>query len=69
MGLASTMPVGLFVADVSRQCGSRYAFAAGLTAAELDSAGLYLIADVRPGSDGTASVALTAYDDRIYEAD
>jgi len=65
----SDMPVGLFVADVSRQCGSRYAFAAGLTAAELDSAGLYLIADVRPGSDGTASVALTAYDDRIYEAD
>jgi hypothetical protein len=63
------IPSGIYVADADRQCGSRYAFAAGLTADELDSAGLFLIADVRPGSDGTASVALTAYDDRIYEAD
>lgn len=64
-----SVPLGLYVADADRQCGSRYAFAVGLTSDELDSAGLYLIADVKPGSDGTASVALTAYDDRIYEAD
>ena len=64
-----SVPLGLYVADADRQCGSRYTFAVGLTSDELDSAGLYLIADVRPGSDGTASVALTAYDDRIYEAD
>jgi hypothetical protein len=65
----ASIPGGLYVADANRQCGSRYAFAVGLTSDELDSAGLFLIADVRPGSDGTASVALTAYDDRIYEAD
>ena len=64
-----TLPTGVYVADSDRQCGSRYAFAVGITPDELDSAGLYLIANVTPASDGTASVALTNYDARIYAAD
>lgn len=66
----ASVPAGLFVADgVARQCGSRYAFAVGLTSAELESAGLYSVTEIKPGGDGTASLALAQYDARIYGYD
>ena len=66
----ASVPAGLFVADgVTRQCGSRYAFAVGLTDAELESAGLYTVTEVRPAGDGTASLSLAQYDARIYGYD
>lgn len=69
--LASPPPAGLFVADgAATQCGSRYAFAVGFTDAEMESAGLYTLTDVRPDGDGrTASIALVRYDARLYEFD
>lgn len=66
----ASVPAGLFVADgVTRQLGSRYAFGVGLTEAEIQSAGLYLVQEVSPASDRTVSIALAAYDARMYEAD
>lgn len=65
----STVPAGVYVADSTRQCGSRYAFAVGLTEAEVEAAGLYVVTEVVPGSDGACSLALVAYDARMYEAD
>jgi hypothetical protein len=66
----SSVPAGLFVADgVTRQLGSRYAFGVGLSEAEIQSAGLYLVQEVSPASDRTVSIALAAYDARMYEAD
>ncbi len=66
----ASVPAGLFVADgETRQLGSRYAFGVGLTEAEIQSAGLYLVQEVSPASDRTVSIALAAYDARMYEAD
>ena len=66
----ASVPTGLFVADgVTRQCGSRYAFAVGLTEAELESAGLYTVTEIRPAGDGTVSLSLAQYDARIYGYD
>jgi hypothetical protein len=41
----------------------------GLTAGELEAAGLYTIEKAEPAGDGTLSVSLSQYDSRIYEAD
>jgi len=68
MRLAS-VPAGLFVASADRQLGSRYAFAVGLTADELEASGLYTCTEVKPGADGVVSLAFANYDRRIYEAD
>lgn len=68
MRLAS-VPMGMFVADGDRQLGSRYAFAVGVTSDELESAGLYTVAEVKPAADRTVSLACVAYDARIYGAD
>lgn len=66
----ASVPAGLFVADgVTRQLGSRYAFSVGLTQAEMEAAGLYTVAEIRPAGDGTYSLSLAQYDSRIYEAD
>lgn len=65
----SSVPDGLYVADVTRQCGSRFAFAVGLTQGEMESAGLYSVTQVRPSADGTVSLAFSNYDARIYEGD
>ena len=65
----ASVPAGLFVADASRQCGSRYAFAVGLTEAEVESAGLYTVTEIKPAGDGTTSLALAAYDPRTYGYD
>lgn len=66
----ASVPAGLFVADgVTRQLGSRYAFSVGLTQAEMEAAGLYTVAEIRPAGDGTYSLSLAQYDNRIYGAD
>lgn len=65
----ATVPAGLFVADAERQCGSRYAFAVGLTDAEVEAAGLYTVTSAKPDSRGFISLACAEYDERIYEAD
>lgn len=65
----ASVPVGMFVADATRQCGSRFCFAVGLTEAEMDASGLYSVTQVRPASDGTVSLAFSNYDARIYEGD
>jgi hypothetical protein len=66
----ASVPAGLFVADgVTRQLGSRYAFSVGLTDAEMEAAGLYTVAEIRPAGDGTYSLSLAQYDSRIYDAD
>lgn len=66
----ASVPSGLYVADgVTRQLGSRYAFGPGLTETEIQNAGLYLVQEVSPASDKTVSIALAAYDPRMYEAD
>lgn len=65
----ASLPAGLYVADEARQCGSRYALAIGLTAAEVEASGLYSVAEVKPTADGGASLALVQYDARVYEDD
>lgn len=65
----ASVPSGLYVASATRQLGSRYAFAVGLTSAELEAAGLYTVTEVKPAADGKVSLALVAYDDRVYGAD
>lgn len=67
--LLASLPDGLYVADDDRQLGSRYAFAVGLTEAEMEASGLYTVAEVRPAADGKVSLALVKYDDRIYGFD
>lgn len=65
----ATLPTGVYVADGARQLGSRYAFAVGLTQAEIEAAGLYTVTEIRPAADGTVSLSLAQYDQRIYGAD
>lgn len=65
-----SVPAGLLMPDGELvQAGSRYAFAVGLTADEVDSAGLYTLVDAQPGPDGTVQVSLASYSARLYEAD
>lgn len=65
----AALPAGVYVRDGARQLGSRYAFAVGLTQAEIEAAGLYTVTEIRPAADGTVSLALAQYDSRIYGAD
>ena len=65
----ASAPGGLFVRDAARQLGSRYAFAVGLTEAEVQASGLYVITRVTPNGDRTHSIALSNYDARMYAAD
>lgn len=67
--LLATVPSGLFVRDDDRQLGSRYAFAVGLTAAEVEASGLYTVTDIRPSSDRTVALSMVNYDRRIYAGD
>ncbi|KQP02447.1 host specificity factor TipJ family phage tail protein [Pseudorhodoferax sp. Leaf265] len=62
-------PAGVYVAGGERQLGSRYAFAVGLTAAEMEGAGLYTVTDIRAVGKNSCSLALVSYDERIYGAD
>lgn len=65
----AALPAGVYVRDGARQLGSRYAFAVGLTQAEIEAAGLYTVTEIRPAADGTVSLSLAQYDQRIYGAD
>lgn len=66
----SSVPGGLYLRDdATRQLGSRYAFGAGLTEAEIEAAGLFTVTQLRPTSDRTVEVSLVNYDERIYEGD
>lgn len=65
----ASAPAGLFVADADRQCGSRYAFAVGLTEAEIEAAGLFVVRGVRPAASGSVALTLTNYDERLFEED
>lgn len=62
-------PAGIFTAGGDRQLGSRYAFAVGLTRAEMESSGLYTVTDIKASDKNTCSLALVNYDERIYGAD
>jgi hypothetical protein len=65
----ASVPAGLYLADDDRQCGSRYAFAVGLTEAEVEAAGLYTATACKPDGNGGASLAFAEYDSRLYEGD
>jgi hypothetical protein len=66
----ASVPAGLFVAaPPASQVGSRYAFAVGLTGAEVEAAGLYTVTEPRPNGDGTWSLSMVNYDPRVYAAD
>lgn len=65
----AALPTGVYVRDSARQLGSRYAFSVGLTDAEIEAAGLYTVTEIRPANDGTVSLSLAQYDQRIYGAD
>jgi hypothetical protein len=66
----ASVPAGLFVAaPPASQVGSRYAFAVGLTGAEVEAAGLYTVTEPRPNGDGTWSLSMVTYDPRVYAAD
>jgi hypothetical protein len=66
----ASVPSGLYVADSpASQVGSRYAFAVGLTGAEVEAAGLYTVTEPRPNGDGTWSLSMVNYDPRVYAAD
>lgn len=66
----ASVPAGLYVADSpASQVGSRYAFAVGLTGAEVEAAGLYTVTEPRPNGDGTWSLSMVNYDPRVYAAD
>lgn len=67
--ILSSVPGGLYVRDDTKQLGSRFAFGAGLTAAEIEAAGLYTVTEVRPSSDRTVALSLVNYDARIYAQD
>lgn len=68
--VVSSVPAGVFVAGGDMQCGSRYAFAVGMTESELESAGLYTLESKRMSSDGkTVAIELASYDERFYEMD
>lgn len=66
----ASVPAGLYVADgATSQLGSRYAFGVGFTQSEMEAAGLYVVDQATPGSDRTVSIALSNYDERMFEED
>lgn len=64
--LLASVPSGLYVRDDQRQLGSRYAFGAGLSATEIEAAGLYTVTEIRPASDRSVVVSMVNYDARLY---
>lgn len=65
----SSVPSGLYVRSASRQLGSRYAFSVGLSDAESDAAGLYVVNEITPAANRTVGLSLASYDDRMYSED
>lgn len=67
--IVSTMPPEVFVAADDRQCGSRYTFCVGLTDAELENAGLYVVESKKPNGQGQIAIELASYHPKFYEMD
>ena len=65
----ASVPAGIFVRDSTRQVGSRYAFAVGLTDAEMQAAGLYTLTSLKPAENRNVSIALVNYDARLFDKD
>lgn len=65
----ASVPSGIYVRDDTRQLGSRFAFGAGLSAAEIAAAGLYTVTEVKPSSNREVSLSMVNYDARLYVAD
>jgi hypothetical protein len=63
------VPDWLYLRGDGEQASSRYAFGVGLTDAEIEGAGLYVIESKKPAGDGTISIEMVNYDPRIYEMD
>lgn len=67
--MLAVIPEGLYTADSDRQLGSRYAFGVGLSNAEIESAGLYVVQENKPSGDGVVSLSLVNYDSRMFAGD
>lgn len=67
--LVASLPAGVFTAAGTQQLGSRYLFAVGVTDAELESASLWTVTEIKPNSSGTVSVSCVSYDEKIYSDD
>lgn len=65
----ASVPAGLYVADATRQLGSRYAFAVGLTSAEVESQGLYTVTSLKPDASGNYPITFVEYDERVFDGD
>lgn len=66
----ASVPAGLYVRNgTTRQLGSRYAFAVGLTEAEVESAGLYLVTSLKPDGKGNVALTMAEYNAAIYADD
>ena len=65
----SYVPDWLYLCGAGEQSSSRYAFGVGLSDAEIEGAGLYVIESKKPAGDGTISIEMVNYDPRIYEMD
>lgn len=65
----ASVPAGLYVRDSTRQLGSRYSFAVGLTDAEVQAAGLFLVVEPSPSGERNVGLSMVNYDDRCYAAD
>ena len=63
------VPDWLYLRGDGEQASSRYAFGVGLTDAEIEGGGLYVIESKKPAGDGTISIEMVNYDPRIYEMD
>lgn len=68
--LLASLPAGVYVADADRQLGSRYAFGPGLSEAEIESASLFTVTEIKPSQSGAgASLSFVNYDPRVYADD
>ena len=67
--MLSYVPDWLYLCSAGEQSSSRYAFGVGLSDAEIEGAGLYVIESKKPAGDGTISIEMVNYDPRIYEMD
>lgn len=65
----ASVPTGLYTATGTQQLGSRYVFATGLTEAEMESASLWMVTEIKPNADYSVSVSCINYDERIYSDD
>lgn len=68
--VVASLPSGVYLSDGSDiQLGSRYSVGVGLTAEEIQKAGLYTLTSKKPSENGTIAIELINYDERIYSLD